>query len=252
MLQSNIFFAAWLCAGTAWAGGGPAHLYDHLVQDQARSLVSEGTTPGDSPRVDAHHPQGAPANGLSIDQAWNQVKLIELFDHTSVLEQARVLTPAERLARFDRDFDGFLRGSEARQAAEDQAQRSARMAELVARFDDNRNGRLDASEMSRARAEADAARRKEILSRYDRNQDGVLDPVERRQVSQDRVLVERLLPLIPRFDTNRNQRLEPAEQPSLVHYLTAEGVPTPSVRSPRSHPLNTGKPNRAGSMGPGR
>ncbi|MDF1837820.1 MAG: hypothetical protein P1V35_08130, partial [Planctomycetota bacterium] len=78
----------------------------------------------------------------------------------SLLEQARTLTQQEVLARFDGDLDGRLNAREASAARLETEKRKGLKAGLLKRFDDNKNNRLDAAEMSRARAEFAANRRK--------------------------------------------------------------------------------------------
>ncbi|MFT4648100.1 MAG: hypothetical protein ACI9X4_001319 [Glaciecola sp.] len=142
----------------------------------------------------------------------------------SLLEQARTLTPGEILARFDTDLDGKLNPKEASVARRETAIRKGLKAGLLKRFDDNDNARLDAAEMSRARAEFAANRRKKMLGKYDSNRNGLLDPAERKCLQTDRQRAETRLNLQRRFDLNHDNLLDSSEAAALKSFTSGNRV----------------------------
>jgi hypothetical protein len=86
---------------------------------------------------------------------------------------------AEQIKEFDKDGDGKLN------EAETKAMREARMAEMkkmqeamLAKYDENKNGKLDPEEAAKARAD----RQKEQLEKYDTDKDGKLSDEERAKM----------------------------------------------------------------------
>lgn len=179
-------------------------------------------------------------------QALAELECLDLFTHTSVLEAARPLTDAEVMARFDRDHDGRLDAKELRASQSDAEARRATRADLVRRFDANGNRRLEAIEMSRARAESVAQRRALLLDRFDEDQDGVLDPRERASIALERQRAERLARLVPHFDRNGDGHLNSQERHAMASFLAA--TPTNTRRSlrdalPQSPDRRSGAPS---------
>ncbi len=165
-------------------------------------------------------PEGLP-NAPAWSRALAELDCLELFTHTSPLEAARPLAEAEVLARFDRNHDGRLNASEHRAAEKDREARQLQRARLIQRFDANGNRRLEAIEMSRARAESVAQRRALLLARFDENGDGLLDPRERTSVALERERAARLARLVPHFDKDGNGLLNPHEKHAMAAFLAA-------------------------------
>ena len=149
----------------------------------------------------------------------------------SLLEQARTLTREEVLARFDQDLDGKLNAKEASAARKESHSREAIKADLLKRFDDNKNGRLDAAEMSRARAEFAATRRAKVLNKYDANHNGLLDPKERKRLQEDRQRESARIKLQKRFDLNHDNQLDALEAAALEHYKRGLAAPKRQANS---------------------
>lgn len=193
------------------------------------SLAQQAATEG------VHGESAASVEAQAASAAWLQalaeLECLELFTHTSVLEAARPLTDAEVMARFDRDHNGRLDATEQRASQIDAEARRATRADLVRRFDANGNRRLEAIEMSRARAEFVAQRRALLLDRFDVDQDGVLDPRERASIALERERAERLARLVPHFDRNGDGRLNSGEKHAMASFLAA--TPTNTRRTLR-------------------
>ena len=192
--------------------GGPLHV---------PALVQEWET---SERAPARAPSAGPAHGVEtpqLERALREIQCLEWFSSTSVLEASRPLGRAEVLARFDRDHDGRLSLLEKRHAERDAAQRVARRGQLIESFDANGNGRLEAIEMSRARAASVAERRALWLEHFDADRDGVLGPRERRAISLERERASRLERLIPHFDRDGDRRLSQTEKFAMARFLAA-------------------------------
>jgi len=79
--------------------------------------------------------------------------------------------PAEVLAKFDTDKDGKLSQEEAKAA------REARQAEVLKKYDKDGDGKLS-DEEKKTRDDELAAKRKALLEKYDANKNSRLDPEE--------------------------------------------------------------------------
>lgn len=74
-------------------------------------------------------------------------------------------------------------------AGPNDADREARRAQMVARFDANQDGKLDDAEREAARAarkEFREVKRAEMMARFDTNKDGKLDDAERQAARAER------------------------------------------------------------------
>jgi EF hand domain-containing protein len=96
---------------------------------------------------------------------------------------------AQMLEKYDANKNGVLDPEEKEAAkAEWQAHRKEREAKLLERFDANKNGVLDPEEKQAARTQMQAKReahRAEMLKKYDTDGDGKLSDTERETLRKD-------------------------------------------------------------------
>ena len=92
---------------------------------------------------------------------------------------------AQLLERFDANKNGVLDPEEKAAAkAEWEAHRKERQAKMLERFDTNHNGTIDPEERAAMQAQREA-RRAEMLKKYDTDGDGKLSDSEREALRKD-------------------------------------------------------------------
>ena len=132
-------------------------------------------------------------------------------------EMHRLAIRNDLLARFDKDKDGKLTGDEhaaglAHLGGRSHAQRRHGSHSSMARWDANRNGRLDEQEkqamQDHYRRQAEENRRREETKHYDKNRDGKLDDAERAAMEADKAAKQRReQELLKRWDYDADGQL---------------------------------------------
>jgi Ca2+-binding EF-hand superfamily protein len=114
------------------------------------------------------------------------------------------------IQKYDQDKDGKLDAAELEAARVGREQ--TRKARMLERFDANKNGVLDPEEQEAAR-KAFRGRKgggRRMLERFDTNKNGVLDPEEKQAAQAERE--KRRAEFVKRFDTNGDGRLDQTER----------------------------------------
>jgi Ca2+-binding EF-hand superfamily protein len=126
---------------------------------------------------------------------------------------------AQLLEKFDANKNGVLDPEEKEAAkSEWQAHRKEREAKMLERFDANRNGVLDPEEKEAARTELRGGRgghgdHKKMLEKFDANHDGTLDPQEREAMRAKGEA--RRAEMLKKYDTDGDGKLSDTERETL-------------------------------------
>lgn len=108
--------------------------------------------------------------------------------------------------------------------------------ELIEKYDQDKDGKLNPSEMDEARKEMQESRKEEILKKYDKNGDGKLSDSEEAKMEKDRV-EEVKQELIKEYDKNGNGRLDSSEKAQIKEDAKIQKGKFWWYNKPGHHPL---------------